>query len=70
MGSTMGNASEFRDIVHVLGQGRLRPRVDMSFPLDRGVEALERLASGEQMGKIVVEIGEQGAGSGERDKTV
>jgi NADPH:quinone reductase-like Zn-dependent oxidoreductase len=56
MGSTMGNAREFREIVQVLGQGRLRPRVDMSFPLARGVEALERLAAGEQMGKIVVEI--------------
>jgi NADPH:quinone reductase-like Zn-dependent oxidoreductase len=58
MGSTMGNATEYREIVRALGQGLLRPQVDSSFPFERGVEALERLQAGGQMGKIVVEIGE------------
>ncbi len=56
MGSTMGSASEFREIVRLLGQGELRPLVDATYPWDRGVEAFERLSAGGQLGKIVVEI--------------
>jgi NADPH:quinone reductase-like Zn-dependent oxidoreductase len=56
MGSTMGNAAEYREIVRLLGQGRLRPVVDATFPLDRARAAFERLAEGKQMGKIVVEL--------------
>ena len=56
MGSTMGNAEEYREIVRLLAQGHLRPVVDSTYPLDRGIEAFERLKSGAQMGKVVVEI--------------
>lgn len=56
LGSTMGNADEFREIVRLLGQGRLRPQVDSSFSLADAPKAFERLASGRQMGKIVVEL--------------
>ena len=56
MGSTMGNAAEFREIVRVLAQGRLRPLVDSSFRFEDARQAFERLAAGRQMGKIVVEI--------------
>lgn len=57
LGSTMGGAEEYREIVRLLGQGHLRPVVDATFPLDRAVEAFRRMEEGEQMGKIVVEIG-------------
>lgn len=56
MGSTMGNESEFREIVRRLGRGELRPQVDSVSPLSRGREALARLAAGRQLGKIVVEM--------------
>lgn len=56
MGSTMGNAAEYRKIVELLGEGQLVPRVDSVFPLDEGIAAFERLESGEQMGKVVVDI--------------
>ncbi len=56
MGSTMGNAAEYRKIVELLGQGELIPRVDSVFPLDEGIAAFERLESGERRGKVVVEI--------------
>lgn len=56
MGSTMGSAEEYREIVRVLGQGHLRPTVDSTFSLADGVAAFRRMAQGEQMGKIVVEI--------------
>ena len=59
MGSTMGNANDYAQIIELLGEGKLRTRVDSTFPLERGVEAVERLRDGKQMGKIVVEIGEQ-----------
>jgi NADPH:quinone reductase-like Zn-dependent oxidoreductase len=56
MGSTMGSLAEYRQIVALLGQGQLRPVVDSAFRLADGVRAMERLARGEQMGKIVVEM--------------
>ncbi len=56
LGSTMGNAKEYREIVRLLGQGHLRPTVDSTFSLADGVAALERLQAGTQMGKVVVEI--------------
>lgn len=56
LGSTMGNAEEYREIVRLLGQGQLRPLVDSVFPLADGVRAFERLEAGGQMGKVVVEI--------------
>jgi NADPH:quinone reductase-like Zn-dependent oxidoreductase len=56
MGSTMGNASEYADIVRVLSEGQLRPVIDSTYSLDRAVDAFHRLAAGEQIGKIAVEI--------------
>jgi NADPH:quinone reductase-like Zn-dependent oxidoreductase len=56
MGSTMGNEAEYREIVRVLGEGRLRPPVDRVYPLAEARAALERLEQGEQLGKIVVRV--------------
>jgi NADPH:quinone reductase-like Zn-dependent oxidoreductase len=56
MGSTMGNAVEYAEIVRLLGQGQLRPVVDRVYPLDQARAAYERLEKGEQLGKVVVEV--------------
>ena len=56
LGSTMGNAAEYAEIVKRLGRGELRPIVDRVFPLARARDAYERLQKGEQLGKVVVEI--------------
>lgn len=56
LGSTMGSAGEFREIVRLLGQGHLRPVMDATYPLDRAVDAFQRLERGEQLGKIAVEM--------------
>lgn len=56
MGSTMGNAREYEEIVRVLGTGALRPIVDGVYPLADAQAAFARMQRGEQMGKIVVEI--------------
>src|SRR2546427_485636 len=56
LGSTMGNDAEYREIVRRLGAGELRPLVDRVFPFADARGALERLARGEQWGKIVVQV--------------
>ena len=56
MGSTMGNAAEYAEIVRVLGTGALRPLVDRVYPLAQVQAALDRLEKGEQLGKIAIEI--------------
>lgn len=56
MGSTMGNDAEFDAITTAFREGRLRPVVDTVYPLERGREALERLAHGNQFGKVVLRI--------------
>jgi NADPH:quinone reductase-like Zn-dependent oxidoreductase len=56
LGSTMGNAEEYREVVRLLGQGHLRPVVDSVHQLAEARTAFERLADGEHLGKVVVEI--------------
>lgn len=56
MGSTMGNAREFGEVTRLLARGDLRPVVDGVFPMAEARRAFDRMASGEQFGKIVVEI--------------
>jgi NADPH:quinone reductase-like Zn-dependent oxidoreductase len=56
LGATMGNLTEYREIVRVLGTGELRPIVDRVFPFTEARAAFERLDRGEQLGKIVVEV--------------
>ncbi|HWA16483.1 MAG TPA: zinc-binding dehydrogenase, partial [Gemmatimonadales bacterium] len=45
LGSTMGNEAEWKQIVELAGQGRLRPEVDSVVPLARAVDGYRRLAS-------------------------
>jgi NADPH:quinone reductase-like Zn-dependent oxidoreductase len=56
LGSTMGNAAEYAEIVRRLGDGQLRPVVDRVYPMTEIRKAYERLAKGEQLGKVVMEV--------------
>lgn len=56
LGSTMGNATEYAEIVRRLGKGELRPIVDRVYPLAETREAYARLAKGEQLGKLAIEL--------------
>ena len=56
MGSTMGTQREFDAITEHFVEGRLHPTIDLVVPLRDGVRAFERLASGRQFGKIVVDL--------------
>ena len=58
MGSTMGNDADFEAIVEELRAGRLHPPVDSIYKIADGRRAFERLASGEQFGKVVIQVQE------------
>jgi NADPH:quinone reductase-like Zn-dependent oxidoreductase len=58
MGSTMGSDAEFEAVVQLFRAGRLAPVVDSVYSLEDGRRAYERLASGEQFGKVVLRVGE------------
>ena len=56
LGSTMGNDASSTRSSRELGEGALLPPVDAVFPLERARAAFERLAHGEQFGKVVVRM--------------
>jgi NADPH:quinone reductase-like Zn-dependent oxidoreductase len=56
LGSTMGTSSEFAAVVAHGNAGRFRPPVDAIFPLADGAAAYQRLAAGDQFGKLVLEV--------------
>ena len=56
LGSTMGNASEFEAVLRAIEQADLHPAVDSVLPLDSVQEAMTRLQSGEQQGKVVLQV--------------
>jgi NADPH:quinone reductase-like Zn-dependent oxidoreductase len=56
MGSTMGNDAEFDAVVEQLIAGALPPVIDSVHSLADGRLAFERIASGDQFGKVVVRI--------------
>ena len=58
MGSTMGNEAEYRAVVGALAEGELRPIIDREYPLVEYRAAFERLARGEQLGKVVISVGQ------------
>lgn len=57
LGSTLGSHGDYREIVRLAGEGLLWPHVDQVVSFDRVMEAFQRLARGEQTGKLVVDFG-------------
>ena len=55
LGSTMGNAGEFRAVLQAMDDG-LRPVVDSVYPLGEVQAALQRLDAAEQFGKVVLSV--------------
>ena len=55
LGSTMGNASEFKAVLKAI-DGGLRPVVDAVYKLDQVQDALTRLDTSEQFGKVVLSV--------------
>lgn len=55
IGSTMGTATEFEDMIQVVSTSRLKPVVDSVFPLEEVEQAFDRMIAAEQFGKIVLQ---------------
>ena len=58
MGSTMGNDGEMDAITQQLREGHLFPPIDSVHDIERGADAMRRLATGDQFGKIVIRVSE------------
>jgi NADPH:quinone reductase-like Zn-dependent oxidoreductase len=58
MGSTMGNDDEMDAITQHLREGRLFPPIDSVHDIERSAEAVQRLASGRQFGKVIIRVSE------------
>ena len=56
LGSTMGSRADWRAMVRAVEDWNLRPVLDSVLPLESGRSGYERMASGGQFGKIVLEI--------------
>ena len=56
LGSTMGTPADFAAMLDFVEQYALVPVLDSVFPLSEGNKALEKLARGEQFGKVVLSI--------------
>ena len=54
MGSSMGTIRELERVCAFMERAAVRPIVDSEFPLERAPQALARLESGEEFGKVVV----------------
>jgi NADPH:quinone reductase-like Zn-dependent oxidoreductase len=57
LGSTLGSHADYREIVRLAGEGLLWPYIDQVVPFDRAIEAYQRLARGEQTGKVIIDLG-------------
>ena len=56
IGSTMGTHNDFLEVMGLVFASRLKPVLDMTFPLSEARLAQERLMRGDQMGKITLAI--------------
>ncbi len=56
LGSTMGSRADWRAMVGALEEWQARPVLDSVLPLEGGRGAYERMASGAQFGKIVLDV--------------
>ncbi len=56
LGSTMGTRADFAEVMGMVFSGTLQPVIDRSYALTEARAAHERLETGEQKGKIVLEI--------------
>jgi NADPH:quinone reductase-like Zn-dependent oxidoreductase len=56
LGSTMGSDEDFRQMLRAVTVNELRPVVDAALPLDKAREAMERMETAGQFGKIALRI--------------
>jgi NADPH:quinone reductase-like Zn-dependent oxidoreductase len=56
LGSTLGDYSEFSDLLGFVERQRIVPVIDSTYPLERIHDALDRLESGQQFGKVALNL--------------
>jgi NADPH:quinone reductase-like Zn-dependent oxidoreductase len=56
VGSTMGTRQELADLIAFLHATGLRPHIDRTIPLEQVADGLSAMASGDLVGKIVLEL--------------
>lgn len=56
IGSTMSTLAEFGEVMDLVVAGKLKPVIDTTFPLKEAAAAQQRLWSGENFGKITLDI--------------
>jgi NADPH:quinone reductase-like Zn-dependent oxidoreductase len=56
LGSTMGSQEDFRRMLRLVTQAKLKPVMDRVFPLDQYRNAVERMESGAQFGKLALTV--------------
>jgi NADPH:quinone reductase-like Zn-dependent oxidoreductase len=57
IGSTMSTLAEFKKVMDLVVQGKLRPVIDRSYRLEDAAAAQNRLEQDQQLGKILLDIG-------------
>lgn len=58
IGSTMGSDAVFTEMVQFVDQHSIRPIIDKVFTLEEAEKAFDRMAAGQQFGKIIVKVAE------------
>ncbi len=58
LGSTMGGHGEFSEIIKLATQGKIKPILDSTFPIEKIRDAHVRLESRKAFGKVVITMGE------------
>jgi len=56
LGSSMGTHADFAAVMGLVFEGKLKVALDRTFPLAEARLAQERLAAGEQLGKITLAV--------------
>lgn len=56
IGSTMSTLADFKEVMDLIVTGKLRPVMDMTYPLKEAAAAQERLWRNESFGKITLDI--------------
>lgn len=57
LGTRNGSMGELRDIMRLMGEGKVRAVVDTTLPLSRANEALEMIRAGGCLGRVVIDMG-------------
>jgi NADPH:quinone reductase-like Zn-dependent oxidoreductase len=55
LGARMGTKEEFEQVLKLVEAGKLKPVIDVVFPLEEAAKAQQRMAEGKHIGKIVLE---------------